>query len=88
MWRFLQLRDYVNRKHQLTAWGKVLEAALFAFGTRKEQEEAAFIGIELLRHNLLNANTMFPDTSGAPLRGSGKLPMAGVCGQKKRLTFL
>ena len=73
VWRFLQLRGYINRKHQLTGWGKVLEAALPASATRRELEEATFIAIELLRHDLLNANTMFPDSSGAPLRGSGNL---------------
>ena len=72
VWRFLQLRGYLDRKHQLTNWGRVLEAALPTSGTRREQEEAIFVAIELLRHNLLNANTMFPDSSGAPLRGSGK----------------
>ena len=85
VWRFLQLRGYVDRKHQLTGWGKALRAALSAFGTRKEQEEAAFIAIELLRHNILNANTMFPDSSGAPLRGSGKVPYVIIAMLK--LTF-
>ncbi len=78
VWRFLQLRGYIDRKHQLTVWGEVLEAALSSYGSRRDQEEAAFIAIELLRHHLLNANTMFPNSSGAPLRGSGKIPNVGL----------
>lgn len=72
MWRFLQLRGFVDEEHRLTTWGKVLEATLSASGPKKAQEEAAFLAVELLRLGLLNADTMFRDYSGAPMRGSGK----------------
>lgn len=72
MWRFLQLRGFVNEEHQLTAWGKVLEATLQVSGSNKAQEQAAFLAVELLRLGLLNADTMFRDYSGAPMRGSGE----------------
>lgn len=72
VWRFLQLRDYVNSKHELTAWGKALAITLTACGPFKEQEEAAFVAIELLRLGLLNASPMFLNYSGSPLRGTGQ----------------
>lgn len=70
IWRFLQLRGYINKKHQLTHWGKVLEASLSVVGSNKDQEEATLVAIELLRLNLLNADTMFVGYSGAPVHGS------------------
>lgn len=72
VWRFLQLRDYVDSKHELTPWGKVMESTLTACGSSKEQEEAAFVAVELLRLGLLNASPMFPNYSGTPLRGTGQ----------------
>lgn len=72
IWRFLQLRGYIGKEHQLTKWGKVLEAALTVTGSSKALEEAVFVAIELLRLNLLNADTMFAGYSGAPVHGSGK----------------
>ncbi|KAL8793941.1 MAG: hypothetical protein Q9195_003454 [Heterodermia aff. obscurata] len=70
IWRFLQVRGYINEKHHLTAWGKVLQAAILKVGPSKDQEEAAFLAVELLRLELLNADTMFAGYSGAPVRGS------------------
>lgn len=72
MWRFLQLRGFVDDEHRLTPWGKVLEATLVVSGANKAQEQAAFLAVELLRLGLLNADTMFRDYSGAPMRGSGE----------------
>ena len=71
VWRFLQLRGYVNPEHQLTTWGNVLLAALAATNNDRSQDEAIFVAVELLRLDLLNADTMFPDYSGAPRAGSG-----------------
>ena len=71
VWRFLQLRNYVDKKHQLTPWGKVLEASLSMTGSNKDQEEAVFVAVELLRLKLLNADTLFEGFSGAPVHGSG-----------------
>lgn len=66
------MRGFVDEEHQLTTWGKVLEATLSVSGASKTQEEAAFLAVELLRLGLLNADTMFRDYSGAPMRGSGE----------------
>ena len=71
MWRFLQLRGYVNDKHQLTDWGETLKAALDASGSRRDQEEAVFIAVELLRLRLITPDTMFLGYAGAPEHGSG-----------------
>ena len=71
LWHFLYLREYVDINLKLTPWGSVLRTTLTALGPDSEQEDAAFLAIELLRLNVLNADTLFPDYSGAPLRGSG-----------------
>ena len=73
VWRFLQLRGFINNEHQLTTWGKILQKTLTISGSNKDQEEAAFLAIELLRLGLLTADTMFIGCSGAPERGSGNL---------------
>ncbi|KAL9606814.1 MAG: hypothetical protein Q9179_000022 [Wetmoreana sp. 5 TL-2023] len=70
VWRFLQLRGYVDRQHRLTVWGNVLDGMLSKLGYSLEQETAALLAIELLRHGVLNADTMFNQYSGAPFRGS------------------
>lgn len=74
IWRFLALREYVDAKHNLTAWGKVLVAAITGLKGRPELEDAAVIAVELLRLGSLNADiTMFPTYNGAPMRGNSKL---------------
>ncbi|OJJ50972.1 hypothetical protein ASPZODRAFT_300652 [Penicilliopsis zonata CBS 506.65] len=70
MWRFLQLRGYIDEKHQLTSWGLCLEKALATLDPGDELEEATFIAIELLRFDLLNAKHWFSHLSGGPMRGS------------------
>lgn len=72
MWRFLQLRGYVDDKHNPTAWGKCLEQALSAVDPADNLEDAIFIAIEMLRMNLLNTKHWFSHVSGGPMRGSGK----------------
>ncbi|KAL6721581.1 hypothetical protein ACLMJK_000685 [Lecanora helva] len=70
VWRFLQIRGYVNEKHQLTDWGETLKTALDASGSRRDQEEAIFLGVELLRLRLITPDTMFLGYAGAPEHGS------------------
>lgn len=72
VWRLLQLRGYLNEQHQLTEWGKVLEAVWSASGTRRDEEEAALIAVELMRFELINPDTMFLGYGGAPGNGSGR----------------
>jgi hypothetical protein len=74
IWRFLALREYVDAKHSLTAWGKVLVAAITGLKGKPELEDAAVIAVELLRLGSLNADiAMFPTYNGAPMRGNSKL---------------
>jgi hypothetical protein len=73
IWRFLALREYVDAKHNLTAWGKVLAAAIAGLKGRPDLEDATVIAIELLRLSTLTADiSMFPTYNGAPMRGSSK----------------
>ncbi|KAJ9637908.1 hypothetical protein H2199_007403 [Coniosporium tulheliwenetii] len=71
-WRFLQLREYTDTKHQLTPWGEVLEAAISGLGGRSELDEAVFIAVELARLELLSAKDMFPRNAGASLHADSK----------------
>lgn len=81
VWRFLQGAGYFDDKHNLTSWGKALEAALTTARTNgyidtapnhAEAEEALFVALELVRLEVLDASQMFPiaSYSGAPLRGT------------------
>lgn len=72
MWRFLQLRGYVDDKHKLTVWGKCLEQALSNVDPADNLEEAIFIAIEMIRMDLLNTKQWFSHVSGGPMRGSGR----------------
>ena len=72
IWRFLQLRDYIDEKHQLTSWGKVLRDVLLTAGPSRKFEEAALLAVELLRFELLSPDTMFENYGGAPINGTGK----------------
>ncbi|EPS32503.1 hypothetical protein PDE_07463 [Penicillium oxalicum 114-2] len=70
VWRFLQLRGYVDEKHNLTAWGKCLDQALSSVDPNDHLEDAIFIAIEMLRMGLLNTKNWFSHVSGGPMRGS------------------
>ncbi|KAJ5546330.1 hypothetical protein N7494_003915 [Penicillium frequentans] len=70
MWRFLQLRGYVDDKHKLTTWGNCLEQALSSVDPADNLEDAIFIAIEMLRFDLLNTKNWFQSVSGGPMRGS------------------
>ncbi|KAL2011533.1 hypothetical protein VTN00DRAFT_4251 [Thermoascus crustaceus] len=69
-WRFLQLRGYIDEKHQLTSWGTCLEQALSVLDPAENLEEPTFIAIELLRLGILNTKHWFSHVSGGPMRGS------------------
>ncbi|CAG8268272.1 unnamed protein product [Penicillium olsonii] len=70
MWRFMQLRGYIDDKHKLTSWGQCLSQALSAIDPADNLEEAIFLAIEMLRLNLLNTKPWFSHVSGGPMRGS------------------
>ena len=62
VYRFLQVRGYVDDQHNLTTWGKALEAAL-----EVADEEYTIIGIEMLRMGLFTGNF----ASGDPVSKTG-----------------
>lgn len=73
---FLQLRGYVNGKHELTNWGKCFEEAVNALDSSKgtidsQSLESVFIAVEMLRMGVLGPNDWFPNHSGGPMRGTG-----------------
>lgn len=70
LWRLLQLRGYADGTHNLTNWGKALLAAISSLNPADQLEEPVFLAVELLRLNILNANSSLATYSGAPLRGS------------------
>lgn len=72
MWRFLQLRGYLDDKHQLTAWGKALQQAFSTLKPEEKLEESVLIGIELMRLGQLNSVDIFPNITGGPINGTGK----------------
>ncbi|KAM5473767.1 hypothetical protein MferCBS49748_000731 [Microsporum ferrugineum] len=69
-WRFLQLRGYVDTKHQLTTWGKALESALASLKPSDNLEEPTFLAVELIRLGILSSKDWFPNISGGPMRGT------------------
>ncbi|KAI1945161.1 hypothetical protein LOZ57_004459 [Ophidiomyces ophidiicola] len=74
MWRFLQLRGYIDDKHQLTAWGLALEKGLSCLNPYEQEnlEEPTFLAVEMLRLGILNSKELFVNTSGGPMRGSAE----------------
>ncbi|KAI9759230.1 MAG: hypothetical protein M4579_002518 [Chaenotheca gracillima] len=70
LWRFLQLRGFVDEQHSLTPWGKALQAAISALDPADNLEEEILVAIEMLRLNLLKADTIFSKHVGDPLHGS------------------
>lgn len=71
LWRFLQLRGFINEKHELTSWGVALEAAISALDSADKMEEHVFVAIEMLRMGLVNGKDMTNIPGGAE-QGSGK----------------
>lgn len=73
---FLQLRGYVNNKHELTDWGRCFSEAINALDSVKipvdlQSYESVFTAVEMLRMGVLGPNDWFPHHSGGPMRGTG-----------------
>ena len=67
LWRFLQLRGYLNKNHTISSLGQSLQAALSTIDEDdKDLEEPVVVALELLRLHALNAEDMFPYI-GAPV---------------------
>ena len=62
IFRFLHVRGFVDDSHQLTTWGKALQAALAV-----ADEEPTIIGVEMLRLGLFTGNF----ATGTPVARSG-----------------
>lgn len=54
MGRFLQLREFVNEKHELTGWGRALRKALSSLDAPDKLEDSVYLAIEALRLGLLD----------------------------------
>ncbi|KAJ9627851.1 hypothetical protein H2203_003069 [Taxawa tesnikishii (nom. ined.)] len=75
IWRYLQLRGYVQPNHELGPIGDCLLAAYtkvneLNWEAGPEFEQPVMLALEMIRLGLLNADNMFPSYSGAPLKGS------------------
>lgn len=70
MWRLLHLRGYINDEHQLTKWGVALAASIEALGSNHQQEEAAFLAMEILQYNQFNPRLLHQEWIGSPRNGS------------------
>lgn len=66
VFRYLQVRGYVDDKHNLTTWGKALEIALGI-----ADEEYTIVGIEMLRLGLFTGNF----ATGTPVARTGEWPL-------------
>lgn len=66
-YRFLQAREYVNSKHELTKWGRVLEAVLQKLGSASRADDTAILTVELMRFGLLDGGE--PDGTSADPSG-------------------
>ncbi|KFY66921.1 hypothetical protein V496_01859 [Pseudogymnoascus sp. VKM F-4515 (FW-2607)] len=69
LWRFLHLRGYINDEHKLTEWGSALATTVHAL-PMPNQEEAALLAFELLRHDILNARNRHDEWIGGPNMGN------------------
>lgn len=58
MWRFLQLRGYIDKGNRTTNWGNALVATLEALDSSDEAQEAGVLAIELLRLGLINGSDL------------------------------
>ncbi len=77
VWRFLHLREYINDSHQPTAWGLALSRTFASLEPTVEKHkevpglyDAALLGLELIRFDLLHDRNRHEELNGLPLNGS------------------
>lgn len=54
MGRFLQLRGFVNEKHELTSWGRALKQALLSLDSPDKLADSVYLAFEMLRLGLVD----------------------------------
>ena len=52
--RFLQLRGFVNERHELTSWGRALKKALISLDSPDKLDDSVYLAFEMLRLGLLD----------------------------------
>lgn len=71
LWRFLELRDFLNEQHTHSAYGKALHAALQKVRVNDRVQEPLYLALELLRANVLHGDVYSGTAySGGPSFGS------------------
>jgi Temperature dependent protein affecting M2 dsRNA replication len=79
VWRCLQLRNFINEDHTLSAWGQGLAAGLEKLGRYPDLFDSVYLGLELVRLKVLNHENFSIKYSGGPMFGSG-LPFLFIRG--------
>jgi Temperature dependent protein affecting M2 dsRNA replication len=70
-WRTLQLRNYINDDHTLSAWGLGLADGLEKLSGYPDLYESLILGLELVRFKCLHHENFSVKFSGGPIHGSG-----------------
>ena len=73
LWRFLQLRDFVNSDHTLSPWGVALSVGLEMLSDYPDLYDPLYLGLELFRLKALNHEEFSIHYPGEPRHGTGKL---------------
>ncbi|RNJ54986.1 hypothetical protein D7B24_009087 [Verticillium nonalfalfae] len=97
IWRFLQLRGYVDNAHGLTGWGNALAVAIMSLKTWTSQSrpgglegyEAVLMAFELIRLGVLHAHTGYGEANGNSQNGAdaeeGSSLLIGRCASLLKL---
>ena len=72
LWRFLQLRDFVNSDHTLSSWGVALSVGLEMLSDYPDLYDPLYLGLELFRLKALNHDEFSIHYPGEPKHGTGK----------------
>ena len=64
--RFLQLRGFVNEKHELTKWGRALKKAVGPLEDRDALEDPVYLAFEMLRLGAVNDRQFVLDSNRSP----------------------
>lgn len=71
LWRFLELRGFLNAEHTLTTYGRALHTAIQHVRVNDRLQEPLYLALELLRAGVLHANPYSESIySGGPSFGT------------------